>query len=125
MNILIVEDHKDYATVIKMLVEQMGLRATLAPTGEQAIERAQAQKPDLILLDLNLPGMSGWDVLKAIKQLYGEHGVPCIVSTAYCDCANRMVGKFEYVKQYIVKPYELSELRTAIESALELYKVGV
>jgi DNA-binding response OmpR family regulator len=125
MRVLIVEDHKEYAVIIKMLVQQMGLEAIHAPTGEQAIELAKTQKPDLILLDLNLPGMTGWDVLKAIKEQYGEHGIPCIVSTAYTDPANRMVGKFQYVKSYITKPYELSELKTAIEAALELYKVGV
>jgi len=125
MSVLIIEDHREYATIIKMLVQQMGLQAILAATGEQAIEIAKTQKPDLIVLDLNLPGISGWDVLSAIKEQYGEHGIPCIVSTAYSDPANRLVGKFQYVKAYITKPYELSELKKAIEAALELYKVGV
>jgi len=123
--ILIIEDHRQYAKVIEMLLDQMGVRHQHAPNGTTAIEYAQSEKPMLVLLDLNLPDMTGWEILDTLRNIYDEYSFPVIVSTAQTDPTNRMIARFQFIKRYVTKPYELSELRAAIEEALELYKVAV
>jgi twitching motility two-component system response regulator PilH len=123
--ILIIEDHRQYAKIIEMLLDQMGIPHRHAPDGTCAIDIAKAEKPLLVLLDLNLPDMNGWEILDTLRDTYDEYSFPVIVSTAQTDPANRMIARFQFIKRYVTKPYELSELREAIEEALELYKVAV
>jgi CheY-like chemotaxis protein len=86
--------------------------------GEDAVTYLQDHAPALILLDLNLPGMSGWDVLEHLVEIHGENTIPVIVTTAYSDSANRVIGKLQQVYKYLVKPFSPDELRDVVEEAL-------
>ena len=123
--VLMVEDNEELGETFRFGLKQIGINADLAPTGEEAIEYIHQVQPDLVLLDLNLPGMSGWDVLDNIRQRYGEPSVPIIVASAFSDDTNRIVGRLHYVRRYLVKPFTFDQLFKAVEDVLELYKVSV
>lgn len=125
VQVLLVEDAPEFAEMVMTALKLFNIPATHAGTGDQAIAFLNDHQPDLILLDLNLSGTSGWKVLEHTKKRYGEHGVPVIITSAYSDIANRTVGKLHCVSRYMVKPFTPRELYTAIDEVLELYKMSV
>lgn len=116
--ILVVEDTPEFATLTIMTLQRFGFDPVLAEDGEQAVALLDQYRPDLILLDLNLPGMSGWQVLEHVQNLYGH--IPCIVTSAYSDSANRVVGRLQDVYRYLIKPFAPGDLIKAVEGALGL-----
>lgn len=125
INILVVEDSPELAQMTLMTLKRMGIQTQHAANGEAALEAFQQNDFDLVLLDLGLPDISGWDVLKSIRKRFGEYSVPVIVTTAYSDSINRAVGRLQYVNRYLIKPFLPQHLVEAIGDVLELYKVGV
>lgn len=119
---LVVEDMPELAEVMKFTLQRLGIEPVIADSGEMALEYLSQGIPDLILLDLGLPGMSGWDVLKQIHAAYGRHAIPVIVTTAYSDKVNRMIGRLQYVNDYIIKPFQPKELMDSVVEVLELNK---
>jgi two-component system, OmpR family, phosphate regulon response regulator PhoB len=124
-HVLLVEDTPDLAEITIKALEHFGFSVDHAENGEQAIGLVDRRQPDVILLDLNLGGMNGWQVLEHVKQRYGQYEIPVIVTTAYSDKTNRIIGKLQYVRHYLVKPFTPSELYQVIRDVLELHKVGV
>jgi CheY-like chemotaxis protein len=120
-HVLIVEDTDDIARIMAMTLERLGLASTIAGSGPKALDFMAQRMPDLLLLDIGLPGMSGWEVLEAIKARHPDARFPVIVLTALDDPANRLIGKFQaHVVRYFVKPFEVSELEQAVREALKL-----
>jgi DNA-binding response OmpR family regulator len=116
---LIVEDTDDIAQIITMMLDHLGIDSQHARNGARALEFVQQKTPDLLLLDIGLPGMSGWEVLDAIKTRYPNVDFPVIVLTAFGDPANRVIGKLQrHVFRYFVKPFEVAELAKAVREAL-------
>jgi two-component system nitrogen regulation response regulator GlnG len=75
--------------------------------------------PDILLLDINMPGMSGWQVLETVKERYPDFAFPVIVLTALTDPANRLIGKLQqHVVRYMTKPFELDDLADTVRQAL-------
>lgn len=118
--ILVVEDTELLAQLIIDSLKHAGFQAVHAIDGEAALEYLATTTPDLMLLDLNLPGLSGWDVMKHMVAEKGEDAVPVIVTTAYGDPANRVIGKLQHVKDYLVKPFEVPALIRTVEEVLGL-----
>jgi len=118
--ILMVEDDQELANFNQIVLKRAGFSAQHAADGEQAVAMINAHKPDIVLLDLNLPGLSGWHVLEYLTQRYPSEAIPVIVTTAQSDPANRVVGKIQAVYRYLIKPFDRRELISAIESALGL-----
>lgn len=116
--VLIVEDTIEFARLTMLTLERIGVRTRHARDGREAVELAMEERPDLILLDLNLPGMSGWQALEKINEHYGQNTIPVIVTTAYSDGANRVVGKLQSVHKYMIKPFKPAELIAVVQSAL-------
>ena len=118
---LIVEDTDDIARIIEMTLDHLGIESQVAPNGPKALEFVTGKIPDLMLLDIGLPGMSGWEVLEAIKNRYPDAEFPVIIMTAFGDPANRLIGKFQkHVSHYFVKPFDVKELSQAVREALQL-----
>jgi len=113
-----VEDTLEYAQLNMMVLKRQGFNVYHAQDGENAIEYLNKIKPDLILLDLNLPHVSGWDVLSYCNKVYGEGETRVIVTSAYSDSANRIVGKLQDVYRYLVKPFTPQDLVRAVDNAL-------
>jgi CheY-like chemotaxis protein len=119
--VLIVEDAIELAQISQITLSRLGLRTMHAVNGQRALEMLAEQTPDLMLLDIGLPGMNGWEVLERIKLEEAAPEFPIIVLTAAGDPVNRLIGKLqERVKRYIVKPYSVDELKQAVREILEL-----
>ncbi|MCA9892555.1 MAG: response regulator [Anaerolineae bacterium] len=118
--ILIVEDTIDFAEMTMHILRRMGIEASHTVSAADAIEFIDSQCPDLVLLDLNLPGESGWEVLKHLNESNIERHVPVIVTSAYSDSANRLVGKLQNVYKYMIKPFPPQDLMQAVRQALRL-----
>lgn len=119
--VLIVEDIEDLAGVMQITLRRMGINTHHVSDGYAALDFLAENTPDLVLLDIGLPGMSGWDVLENIKANMEEIPFPIIILTAFNDPANRLIGRLQkYVTQYVTKPFEVETLRKAVRSALQL-----
>lgn len=118
--ILVVEDTYEMAQLMLLSLERGGFMAVHVEDGESALEYLNSRTPDLVLLDLNLPGVSGWDVMKYLVENHGTGTIPVIVTTAYGDSANKVIGKLQNVYKYMVKPFKPHELISTVEEALGL-----
>lgn len=116
--ILVVEDTPAMAQLTMLTLQRGGFQAIHVEDGETAIDFLQDKIPDLILLDLNLPGLSGWDVMEFLVNTHGSGRVNVIVTTAYGDSANRVIGKLQDVYRYMVKPFKPLDLIATVEGAL-------
>jgi len=114
-HLLVIEDDPDIARVLVSDLEDAGYRVTHAADGLAALEAYAKHTPELILLDLNLPGLTGPQVLKRLRQ---RSGVPVIVLTAMDDVDDK-IELFELgADDYVVKPYEPRELIARIHVQL-------
>jgi len=116
--ILLVEDDPDISRLTLHMMSRAGLKAAHVDSGSAAISYLEHTKPDLILLDLNLPEVHGWQVLEFAKDKYGETGFKVVVTTANADAANRVIGKLQLVVGYLIKPFTPDKLVKAINEAL-------
>lgn len=119
--VLIVEDTVELAEIIEATIEGMGMPTIVANHGSIALDHLQTVSPRLLLLDLSLPDISGWEILKVVKETYKATGrklPPIIVITAHDDPANRLVGKFQEVNAYLIKPLTLEQIEKTISKVL-------
>ncbi len=115
--ILIIDDKVEIITFLSDLLEPMGYRLLVAMDGKEGLNKALGEKPDLILLDLNLPGLSGIEVLEALHRR--DCRAPVILMTLY-GSESVAVRAFRLgIRNYISKPFDINELLVAIEWALE------
>ena len=123
--VLIVEDAIELAQLIQITLTRNQIRSIIETHGQRALERFYEMKPDVVLLDLGLPDMTGWKVLEGIREaVEGKSAMPVvIVISAYGDAANRLVGKLQNVHGYIVKPFTSEDVTRAVRQALN-GKVG-
>jgi CheY-like chemotaxis protein len=120
--VLIIEDTTELAEVIQATLERMNIHAVYETRGAKGLEKLDEMKPDVLLLDISLPDMTGWKILDTIKERQ-EQGkmekMPAIiVITAYGDPANRLVGKLQGVYSYLVKPFTPTEVEKIVGLAL-------
>lgn len=116
--ILIVEDEKNIAELLKYNLEQEGFRTLSAAQGDLGLELARKSKPDLILLDIMLPVMSGLDICKALKQNPKTASIPVIILTAKGQEADRVVGLEIGADDYVTKPFSTRELVARVKAVL-------
>ena len=117
INILVVEDEKPIANLIKMSLTKAGYSCTRIYDGLAAADILEENPFDLVLLDIMLPGASGYDVLEYIKPLK----IPVIFITAKNSLNDRVMGLKMGAEDYIVKPFEIVELLARIEVVLRRY----
>lgn len=113
--ILIVEDESSLAEPLSFLLRKEGFETVVADDGNKAIELFTTQRPDLILLDLMLPGLSGTEVCKRIRT---NSMVPIIMLTAKDDEVDKVVGLELGADDYVTKPYSSRELVARIKAVL-------
>jgi CheY-like chemotaxis protein len=117
-SVLIVEDTTELAEVIQATLERMNMRTAHETHGSKALLRFDDIKPDVVLLDIGLPDMTGWKFLEAVKEKHRDRMPIIIVITAYGDPANRLVAKFQDVHEYLIKPFTSDEVERVVMSAL-------
>ncbi|HTP11028.1 MAG TPA: response regulator transcription factor [Anaerolineae bacterium] len=113
--ILVVDDELDIVKVVRAYLEQSGFRVTSASDGEQALATFRYERPDLIVLDLNLPKRDGLDVCRVIRR---ESNVPIIMLTARVEETDRLIGLEIGADDYIVKPFSPREVAARVRTVL-------
>jgi two-component system, OmpR family, phosphate regulon response regulator PhoB len=116
--ILVIEDEKDIQDVLEYNLRQAGHKVNLASTGQDGLRLAREKKPDLVLLDLMLPDISGTDVCKAMKQDPTLRDVQVVILTAKGEEIDRVVGFEIGADDYVVKPFSVRELVLRIQAIL-------
>ena len=116
--ILAVDDEIDILQLIEMTLISDGFEVVTASNGIEAVEQAKIHMPDLILLDLMMPEMDGFEVIKHLKQAPEMKDIPVIMLTAHAQAHERIEGLSAGADDYITKPFELEELKLRIESIL-------
>jgi two-component system phosphate regulon response regulator PhoB len=116
--ILVVEDERDISALVAYHLTKEGYRVRTAEGGQEAIELARAERPDLVVLDLMLPGFSGYDVLTELQKRPELSDVPVIVLTARRDEADRVKGLELGADDYVTKPFSPRELMLRVGAVL-------
>lgn len=115
---LLIEDDAALAKLSQIALAKRDLEVFHAADGFAALDYLEENKPDLILLDLNIPEIDGWGVLEAAKNRYGVNAFKVIVTSARRDMISRARGALEMVDSYLTKPFTMGELLAAIDEAL-------
>ena len=120
-SLLVVDDEPTITEVLSRYLERAGYETRVAPDGLQALELAGARRPDLVILDLMLPGLDGLEVMRRLRAL-DEGGVrprlPIILLTARGEESDRVVGLRLGADDYVVKPFSPNELVARVEAVL-------
>ena len=116
--ILIVEDEKDIVKMLEYNLKKEGFRVVDARDGEDALDLASREHPDLILLDLMLPGMDGLEVCKALKKESKTGSIPVIMLTAKSQESDKVVGLELGADDYVTKPFSPRELIARIKAVM-------
>ncbi len=119
--ILIVDDEPELVRVIRSYMENAGFRAAVAYRGDEALQVFRAERPDLVILDLNLPGMDGLDVAREIRRL-GR--TPIIMLTARVEETDRLVGLELGADDYVTKPFSPREVVARVRAVLRRAQGG-
>ena len=113
--VLIVEDENNIAELLHLYLEKEGFETQVAQDGGKAVELFRSFKPDLVLLDIMLPVLDGWSVLKKIRA---EDKTPIIMLTAKGEVQDKVSGLEQGADDYIVKPFEMKEVLARIHAVL-------
>ena len=116
--VMVVEDDEDQREVVCINLRAAGYVAIPVPAGDQVIEVARAQRPDLVLLDANLPGMDGYTVCRLLKTDADLAGTPVLFTTVRASLDDRMVGLMLGADDYLVKPLDMPELMLRVQILL-------
>lgn len=117
--ILVVDDEPEIARVLRGYLEQAGYRVLTAYDGLEALRRARQELPDLVILDLMLPGMDGIEVCRALRQ---STSIPIIMVTARVEEADRVLGLELGADDYVTKPFSPREVLARVRAVLRRYQ---
>jgi DNA-binding response OmpR family regulator len=120
--ILVVDDEQHIVELAQLYLEQAGYRVASAADGQQALTSARHRRPALVVLDLMLPGIDGWEVC---RRLRAESDVPIIMLTARSDDVDRIVGLELGADDYVTKPFNPRELVARVRAVLRRYQKSV
>ena len=116
--ILIVEDDPDIAALMGHYLERAGYGTEMVSDGAQALAAARETPPDLVILDLMLPGLNGLDVCKALRLDNRTAGLPILMVTARGEESERILGLDSGADDYVVKPFSPNELMARVRALL-------
>jgi DNA-binding response OmpR family regulator len=118
--VLAVDDEQDILTIIRHNLEREGHRVLTAPNGDEALEIVREEKPDVVVLDVMMPGTDGWGVLNMIKAEREELAtIPVLMLTARAADEDRIRGGIEGAIRYLTKPFSPRDLCSEVAAALE------
>ena len=117
-NILIVEDNMDNYELVRFVLERNGYDVFLAVNGRDGVDAALLQKPDLIIMDLAMPEMDGWDASANIKQNPETKNIPLVALTVHTLPADRKRALEAGVDSYLTKPINMKALVKTVNEIL-------
>ena len=112
---LVVEDDGNIAELLRLYLERDGFEVQCAPDGSEGVAMFRAFHPDIVLLDIMLPGLDGWGVLREIRK---ESRTPVIMLTAKSETPDKISGLEMGADDYVTKPFEVKELLARIHAVL-------
>jgi CheY-like chemotaxis protein len=116
--VLVADDNDDTRRVVRWMLEQRGYAVIEAADGEQAVAAAVSQRPDLILMDLIMPVVDGFDAVRQVREHEALRGVPVIAMTALDVATSRDRAEDLGFNQYLSKPLDFLRLNVVIEKLL-------
>ena len=116
--ILVVEDQEDNRQIIRDLLSATDYKIIEAESGEQALEAVAKQRPDLILMDIQLPGIDGYEVTRRIKADAAMRSIPIIAVTSYALSGEEQKARAAGCDEYVPKPYSPRQLLAKIRQYL-------
>jgi DNA-binding NtrC family response regulator len=114
--ILIVYDDKDISLMISILMQREGLANFVAPDGETALEMVPVKRPDMLLVDVKMPGIDGMEVLKRVKEV--DPDLPVVLITAYAEVPAAVAAMRAGAFDYLPKPFDHAEVIRVVQAAL-------
>ncbi|MFO8061534.1 MAG: response regulator [bacterium] len=122
--ILVIDDDEEILNLIEMILTNKNYKVETALTGEEGIKLAIKSHPDLILLDIMMPVMDGWEILKMLHTEEKTRNIPVAMLTCKTDVKNKLIGLQEGAIDYITKPFSPEELTSRVESIFNIFKKG-
>ncbi len=117
--ILCIEDEPEMIDLIRLILGRRGFEVTGATGGKAGLDAVRAERPDLVLLDLMMPDMDGWEVYQQMKADEATRHIPVIVVTAKAQSIDKVLGlHIAKVDDYIAKPFSPQELLSSVEKTL-------
>lgn len=123
-NILIVDDERQNREILEVMLSSEGFHLSTAVNGEEALATVAGEPPDLILLDIMMPGMDGYQVASAIKHNPSTKNIPIIMITALHDRESRILGLNAGAEDFLTKPVDRAELSVRVRNLLRLKSYG-
>ena len=119
--VLVVDDEADIRDLVRLNLELDGHHVLTARDGAEALDLARQHHPDVMLLDVMMPGLDGWEVLRQIKATQDREvgEIPVVMLTARAGDLDRIRGGIEGAVRYVTKPFDVDELRAEVTGALE------
>lgn len=119
--ILIVDDIPDNREVIKLALRHFECEFIEARDGEEGVEKALSEHPDLIIMDLLMPIKNGFDAIKELRNNENTYRLPILVLTAYDESSNKIRALDLGATDFLTKPFDKTELQIRVSSLLEIY----
>ena len=116
--VLVVDDDRPMRALCRVSLEEAGLRVLEAAGGEEALELVRDERPDLILLDIMMPGISGWEVTSALLADRSTDQIPIIFISARRELADRVRAFGLGAQDYVTKPFDPTALATTVAKTL-------
>ena len=117
-SILVVDDDPEIVTMLSTRLGKRGYKVSTASDGHKAIELAKREKPDIILLDVMMPGKSGWEVARALKQDPATQSVKIVMVSAIGEKTNEITAPIYGADAHVDKPFEFEQLERVISQLL-------
>jgi len=117
--ILLVEDHEDNRNIYRTILEHYGYRVVVASDGRSGIQLAREERPDLILMDLSIPFVDGWEATRVLKQDVTTAAIPIIALSAHALAEDRERARDAGCDGYLAKPVEPRKVLAEVKRFLE------
>jgi len=119
MKILIVDDEPDLASTVEYRLKFADYQVVTASNGQEGLKQAESEKPDLILLDTNMPVMNGHEMLERLRADGSLKHIPVIMLTARCEPQDIAAASAHGVTNYVTKPFDFTDLMAKIQTVLK------
>ena len=113
--VMVVDDDEEIVEMTRLILESGGYQVTRALSGEEALKAVSSAQPELILLDINMPGMDGWEILKLLKVDEETQGIPVAMFSIKFELRDKVHGLKEGAYDYITKPFSYDELLERVD----------
>lgn len=117
--VLVVDDEEDVLDVLRLVLSKSGYDVLTASSGMDGLMRAQSDHPDVILLDIMMHQMDGWEVLKLLKLDEQTHPIPVVILSARVEPKDKIRGLQEGAIDYVTKPFAVREILEKVEAILK------